>query len=350
MPHTLFRSILFFTTSLFLVMLFSVYGTTIAHAQKSGILNNMASIELRPPYPTPGTEVTAILHAGSTNKATTRVAWYMGDKVVQEEYSNFEYHFTAGPLGSTINLSVTAYPEKGNSLTVGVKRVVGAVTIIWEGKTYTPPFYAGRALHSQGSDVVLQAIPMISDGAGGTIDPSKLVFSWRIGGETNPSKAGIGLDTITTKAFSPLASLSVSVLVSDKLENVLAEKHIYVPVTQPAILFYEADPLMGIRYGTAFGARSRLSSAESRVYAEPYYMSAPSRSDSSLVYAWRVGSQKLSEQGSIVLRPNGVGSGSARIELVVTNNKVWQQNARNEMTMLFDTATLGSSNTETTPL
>jgi hypothetical protein len=309
------------------------------HAQ-SPLLNSStregpSHISLKPQYPAPGAEVTARLNAHMIYAPSARIVWKKDGVIVQEKLGGIEYTFTTGKVGTPISLEVIVYEESGNIIRKTLSQTVGAVSIIWEARTYTPPLYQGRALYSPDSEVVLQALPIIANGKGGFLDTKDMVFNWRLHGETNPRHSGQGLDSITAKGKTPFIPLSATVQIQDKLGKTLAIGQVKVPITYPEVLFYESNPLTGLVRTKAIASPYFMRATESTLYAEPYYMSAPTRTDPALVYEWRVGSQKLSLPGKITMRPEGVGAGNARIETTVTHRIFMSQRARGDSTIRF---------------
>jgi len=233
-----------------------------------------------------------------------------------------------------------------------VRLTVGHVAIVWEGLTYTPPLYSGRALRSQGATTRLLALPSVSDRAGGVVDPAELVFAWRVDGESRPSRIGRGLQSIDVTSKNPLTSLRVGVEIQNDSGDVLARNWVTIPVTHPELLFYEEIPGLNIAHNNALGDTGYVIGNESRLYAEPYYMSVKQRTDPNLEYEWTLDGTSYETPASIVLRPEGVGVGTANISLTTTNRAIWSQRARNDVRMRFNASGEQSSTVspETTPL
>ncbi len=332
-----------------LCMLFFGIGTPFTHAQSLLPIQQRSDpsfVALTPRYPAPGDEVVAKLNAHMIYAPSARIVWKQNGKVVQESVGGLEYRFTVEKIGQTIDLEVIVYEESGNILRKTLKQTVGAVSIVWEGLTYTPPLYAGRALHSPRSEVVLQALPVIANGAGGYMNTKNLVFNWHLYGETNPRFSGQGLDSIVAKAKTPYAPLEASVHIQNKQGETLAIGHVSVPVTHPYVRFYEEYPQFGVKYTHTLDAEYRLPSNKRTIYAEPYFISAPTRTDQSLTYAWRIGSQLLNSQGNVTLEPSGSGSSASSLELTVSNGSVLEQRARGALRVLFSGSSEGTANTD----
>jgi hypothetical protein len=344
----------FFTSLLVCSALFTLTLATSVHAQSFLTTQSESSpshISLKPTYPAPGDTVVARLNAHMIYAPSARVVWKQDGKIVQESLGGVEYSFVAGKVGAPINLEVVVYEENGNILRKTLSQTVGAVSIIWEGRTYTPPLYQGRALFSPDSEVVLQALPIIANGKGGFLDTKDMVFKWHLHGETNPRYTGKGLDSIVAKGKTPFIPLTASVQITDASGAILAIGHTKIPITYPSVLLYEGHPLTGLIRSKTLSSSYSMNTSESTLFAEPYYMSTPTRTDPSLVYEWRIASQKITTPGKVVLRPQGSGAGSASVEATVTHRTLINQRARGETTVRFQaTESSAFESTATEPL
>src|SRR3990167_8183019 len=101
------------------------------------------------------------------------------------------------------------------------------VDILWQGKTYTPPFYKGKTLWSSQSKIALLAIPHIS-GAG---NPVNLTYKWIKNGTVLGNINGVGKNTLafTDSILSKPQTIKVEILSEQK--TVLASASIFVTPT-----------------------------------------------------------------------------------------------------------------------
>jgi len=84
------------------------------------------------------------------------------------------------------------------------------VDILWQGETYTPPFYKGRALWSSQSRITFLAIP---HGAG-IGNPANLTYRWTQNGTVLGNINGIGKNTLsfTDSVLSKPQTIKIDVL------------------------------------------------------------------------------------------------------------------------------------------
>ena len=317
-----------------------VFHTHTAQALGLDLLTlGSAQIELDPPYPSPGTRVEATFRSTALDIYSTNVTWTMDKKVVLRASGDTRYHFIAGPIGSVMVLSATAHDAEGVERTATAIIRVSDVSLVWEGRTYTPPFYLGRALSGGGGSLVVLALPVVPDSSGQPTATDQLYFEWHADDGTTPFAYGLGKAAVLYRS-RPLSTEppSVSVVVKDINGAVRAARTISVPVTDPSVVLYEDDPLYGIGYDRALGNEYPIAGRAVSLVAEPYYFSVPSRTDTSLTYAWEVGEQTLENAGSITLSPGGDGGGVSPLRVAVTHNTVWQQRADASTQIAFTAA------------
>jgi hypothetical protein len=339
---TLFRP--YFWHGMFGVFLFSLLliypllkPISVLNAQSIEELESIstASLTLDPAFPAPGETVTATFESFAMDLNLASITWKMDGVVVQQSQGGKTYTFTAGLLGSRSQLSVVATHPSGKVLSADTKLLINAVSLIWEGQTYTPPFYRGRALAGPGANSIVVAVPSVFSPNGSLYDPATLLYEWRINAGSNPFAAGIGKTSIEVVGGMRPIPARVSVIIMTPSGETLASEYIDVPITQPEVLFYEDDPLSGIQYAKALQGRNSLTSREMVLVAEPYYMSAITRTDPGLEYVWTVGGSREQNKGSVILRPEGVGEGVAQVTLVLTNKEYFMQRIRGDLSFTF---------------
>jgi len=332
-------------------LFFAIYHTTSAQFDlKMTRFSDPETIQLRPPFPSPGETVTATLISPNDLKSSY-IIWSVDGTVVQQSNNGVSYTFTAKNAGVRTSLVATASGGSSPSIVVTKDFFINNVILLWEAKTYTPPLYPGRALLGPGGEATVVVVPTIYTATGGIYDPNVLMYTWRVDANATPLTEGLGITSVTVKNDQLFKPVRVSVNIADTQGIVLATKFIEIPIIQPKIILYEDSRLSGTRYANALRGEYSLTTAEVTLIAEPYFMSAKKRDDETLSYAWQIGSLTQGNSGSIVLRPEGVGGGRAGLSLVVTNKSYLAQRIRGELSILFTSqASTKSANPNTTPL
>lgn len=295
------------------------FSSSFVYAQAGSGTLASAYIELDPQYPKPGDRVRAALKTSSVDIKSSQIIWRMNGEVVLQGYGMREYTFQAGPVGTISGLDVTATSPSGNVVRAQKKFGINDVSFAWEGNTYVPPFFSGRALVSPGAEARVVAFPMVFDGSGKLYNQNNLWFEWMVNGKVNDDASGRGKNTAVLKTERPFDGFKITLTIYDSFGEALMRRFFEVPTTNPQIVFYEDSPLLGIRYGNGFGDAFFMEDEELALVAEPYYASAVTRTDANLEYAWDIDGQAMNVPGTIVLRPEGAGQGSASVSLTILN-------------------------------
>ncbi len=326
------------------VMFVCTCGTHTSHAQMNALTQaqqglagiTVASIELSPKFPTPGSAVKATLNAPTIELDTSLVTWVVNGTVVQKEYSNDSYEFTVGKVGDVYSIVVIAEDSRGTTVKAEKKLYVSDIALVWEGRTYTPPFYKGRALQSLGSEVAFTVFPSVLDEKGRLYNASELSYIWSINYDSSPVVSGRGKSAVVLKNDQPYQDFVVNLQVKDPKGVVRTVKKVIIPATQPKVVLYEDSPLVGIHYPKAITGTLGVYEREVSVVAEPYYISAPTRTSQELSYEWTVDGSTFTNPGTLTFatEKNSL-SGESMVNVVIKNTAYWLQNARANFTVLF---------------
>lgn len=312
-----------------------------------------ATISLSPKFPKPGDVVVAKLTLYGFNRSSAYVTWIVNGEIVSQAYGEDRYSFVAGEVGSKITVGFIVQDTAGSKASGETTAQVSDLTIVWEGKTYTPLFYKGRSMFSGGADVVVSAVPSIVDSKGVFYGKDELIYSWTVGGPTNsPSVSGLGQHTAVLKNTRLFDPFIVYLQVSDPKGNLRSAEQIRIPFTQPVLQLYEDSPYVGVYYGRAVGPTYGVySGREATVVAEPYHIIASSRVDPILTYEWLIGNKKYTSPGSISFGAEGPGYGSTPLSLTVKSEESLMQSARIDKTIDFgERGMWEQTNKETLPL
>jgi hypothetical protein len=311
------------------VALFVVFSGVLLPIDAAAVINSatrpsQSQITLNPSYPAPGDRVRANLKQYSLDANQSLVTWRLNGEVVQQGYGELTYNFIAGDVGTLIRIDVTMEDVNGRTLSDSYQTWVGDVAFVWEGRTYTPILYPGRALQSPGAQIALVALPNVVDANGRRYEKDELTYKW-VGRSSGELRTGRGKHSILVTNPNPFTTFRVTLTVEDPGGNVRAQRSVEIPVTEPAVQLYEDSPLLGVRYDSALGRTYRMYSTEAVITAEPYYMSASARDDEVLSYEWDIERTLYDNPGSIILRPEGTDAGNATLNLSITNSEYWLQ-------------------------
>lgn len=188
-----------------------------------------------------------------------------------------------------------------------------SVDIIWQGETYTPPFYEGRALWSKQSMITLVAVPQ------GLGNPSSLIYKWTQDGTVLGNISGQGRDTLRFEdsIFSKARTIKVEILSAD--EEILADSQIAVIPTTYLPLVYENNPLLGYMFHKEVGSVFNLEEGEVTFSAFPLFSTPALRDGANLVYKWVTNNGDTETSNSVTYRAPEGAKGSSRVNLRISN-------------------------------
>lgn len=310
-------------------------------AQSTGTtFGTSMTLSASPEYPTPNSSVQIKAASVFLNLNTSVITWYVNGRVVQSDIGATQFQITAGELGSETRIYVEAQGGNASAIAQGVVRPT-EVDLLWEGDSYVPPFYRGRALPTSGSSIRLFAIPRLVPGGSSTPIPAEdLIYTWRQGGQILQGASGRGRYTATIEAspFSQTESVSVEVKTTDGELRGFASARI--PSTDPKLVLYEDHPAFGILFHQALINGSTISESEASFSVIPYFAPEPTLKSSLLQYAWRVNGTPLTNDptrpNTITLNAEGT-DGNALIELAFTHATNYFISARNSWNLTLST-------------
>ncbi len=297
-----------FSTTLFIIF----FGlTNIAYAQTIPAQDNLQFI-VTPEYPGPKEVVNIQIEDYTQNLNSLEISWFLDGKLQKRGVGDRKFQFTTGDLGSVSKISVSssAFSKEINVRPTGLD-------IVWQTKSYTPPFYKGKALYTYQSLVDFVAMPSFMTSSGAMIDPKTLVYKWTRNGSVLGDSSGYGKNVFSTSGGVLAKPLQVEVEASTIDGSMRAKKSIELQGAQPEVFLYENHPLYGILYNKAIGPQFDLKSKEISLSSAPYFFDVNRKDDPALTYNWSMNGKKLSNQknpDSLVLRkPDNTQSGSALV-------------------------------------
>ena len=267
-------------------------------------LANYTTIKIFPENPGPGKSVTANLELYLTDLNKAEISWFLNGEMVEKGIGNKSFRFQTGQVGSVSRVSVLIVTFEGESVEKEIVIRPAEVDILWNASTYTPPFYEGKALFTNQSEVRLSALPNITNSSGSRVSPENLVFRWYKGNTFIQSDSGFGKNTLTLKGGVLFKSLDIKVEVATLDNSSKAENRIIIPSENPLVLIYEEHPLFGTLLNKSL-TDFVLKEKEIKLSAVPYFFDTSSKNSASLEYIWNQNLGPVSEleqPSEIVLR------------------------------------------------
>ena len=235
------------------------------------------------PGPNETIHVSIESYLSDMNKATIR--WSVNGKVVDSGIGKTTFSFKNGVPNTTTRLVISVTTNTGENITKELTFRPVDIMVLWEADTYTPPFYKGKPLMTTQSTVRIIAVPNTTTSKN-TLDGGGLVFEWEKDGITTKSSSGYNKNSFLFEGPKPYGEANVRVKVSSLNDATKSDFAINVPLSQPIILFYESQPLLGVLYNRPVDATSAFSAKEVSIKAEPYFFSNETLGQQINSYQW----------------------------------------------------------------
>lgn len=196
-----------------------------------------------------------------------------------------------------------------------------SVDLLWQGKTYAPPFYKGRDLWSNQSRISFMAIPQ------GLGNPAALHYKWTRNGTVLGNINGVGrnylsfLDSILSKPQT------IKVEIISGQNTVLAEASVTVTPISPILAVYENNPLYGYMFHRETSGTYELKEREVTFSAFPFFFSISNRANSKVSYEWRTNVGETETTNSVTYRSPDNAAGSSAVQVRATNKDQITQDA-----------------------
>ena len=326
---------------IFIVSLFILSVSLFAHAQIPG-LGEVISFQVSPENPRPNQIVTINIDSFSIdlNRADS-ITWLVNNEVVSRGAGVKQMQFEAGKLGSRSVIDVVVRGTDIGTVTESITIAPTEVDLLWEAKTYTPPFYSGKALPSSDAEITITAIPQFVTSNGNKLKSSELIFTWKRDGKVLGKDSGRGKDMIKITGPRIFNSTLIQAKVSSLRSTLQGKEIISISTVQPKIIFYKNDIILGMRYEKGIKDTLTLSEEEVNITAHPYFFSGNRRVSSDFNYNWNVDGSSVpsspDDESSIVLRQIGEGEGSAVVTLSIQSIDKILQVARESFSVIFGT-------------
>ena len=288
-------------------------------------------------FPEPNQQITASVESFSFDSNRSFISWSVDGVIVAEGQGLLDTTFSVGEAGTETTLRVIAATPNGP---VSAERTFrpALVDIVYEAESYTPPLYRGKALVASQNIVRVIAVPFLFDGSGNRIDSDRIIYTWSVGNRVAQDQSGMGRDAFAV--VGPRGSGQATIYVTAESPDGLttARSALTIATVDPFVIFYENDPLRGVRFERALENTFRLNNEEVMITAVPYFLTGNERAGETTQYQWNLNGNRvdnpLSDTSSIVLRETG-GSGTATLSLKLQHLENILQRAGSSLRVLF---------------
>ncbi len=293
----------FLKLNIFLLSFFCFFG--FANAQV--LSDEFVTITTNPESPQPNQSVTVTIESSITDLNTYVISWYKNDNLVKSDTGATSYTFVTGDAGVTDTITVLVGDEYIKTINISPAKI----NLIWETNASTHPFYKGKTLSSYQSSVKVVAMPDIAN-----VDPKNFIYTWKLDWKVLGNDSGAGKNVLYVDGISEIRDKLVTVNVESIDGTFQAQNSIYINWTEPSLLFYVDDSLLGVLYNKAIIGSLDLNQEEVSLRAYPFYFSK----DGAITYDWKINGDSISKfTNNLVTFKRGDEAGSSRIDLGVNN-------------------------------
>ncbi len=321
-----------------LILSLAVIGAMVgmpALAQFDNTLNSLAagsavpSIEIDPPFPKPGQEITVSLKDYRSGSQGSAITWSTNGKELPEMKNLLSFKLDAPGSGEVLQVNAYIANAALGDTVVNVEVRPYYLDLVIEPQTRVLEFYLGRSLPSIGSSI--NATALIDNG----VNPNNLIYRWRVNQTVLDGGATRGHNKVSFPM--PIGNDSIiSVEVSQLDGTMIAKKNLRLPSVAPSILFYEVDPLLGISRLPIVKSLLMVGNSAT-IKAEPYNLDSRTY-NSPDISEWKVGNTGATTLSGnpyeITLEKTQV-SGGFDLEFHVRNTKEVLQGAKKSIKVDF---------------
>jgi len=189
--------------------------------------------------------------------------------------------------------------DSGTNSTGGIQNTIALpIDLLVDSDSYTPPFYRGRALPAIGTSIRLVAFAHPPTISGVTQSAGDLIYTWKQDDRVVGNVSGQGRSSVTLPSPMLYGTSNIEVDVESTDHILVGSATISIHATEPVVLLYEDNPLIGIAFNHALGTSNTIAETETTFAAIPFFASALSPNDSRLQYSWMLNNNAITPSTS----------------------------------------------------
>lgn len=278
--------------------------------------NGSLSITLSPQYPQPGETVTARIDDYSISAAGASISWQRDGEVVPVSAGTRAIEFTIPNTGDSTRLTVALSLPSGGRMVAERTIVPRYLDVILEPQTYTPRFYAGRALPSHNS--VVRVTALLHE-ANKLVDPTKYTYTWRLNNKViggGGQRGGYKTDIVIPYGLTS----TLTVDVQDQTGQTVSRRLFSIPSVPVELQLYEVSTLYGLSEKIVSDSFSMIGNSLT-LRAVPYYLDLRAGDSQDIFTEWSINNRKTetSNRDPFEITLNRSGGGTTNIGFKVRN-------------------------------
>lgn len=277
------------------------------------------SIVTSPKNPEPNNMVSISIESYSTDLDQSKIVWAVDGKIVKSGTGIKNISVQAGGLGTSKSIEISISPTGATPFKKSLIIKPSEVDLVWQGNTYTPPFYKGRTLWSGQSDFTALAIPHIVNSSGREANPANFFYKWSRNGEAEGNSSGVGKNSIKLSTSIFPIPQEIQVEISDG-DSILATKKTVISSNDMSLLVFEDNPLYGPLFNNGVIDKISLKEKEVTLIAYPLFFNTQARENSFISYSWLInGLASGQNTSSVTFRAPDNSGGSSDVSVHIGN-------------------------------
>lgn len=315
---------------LFIFILIFVFLPKLSSAQTLSIpgqipdIEEQVSLDMNPGSPAPNEQVKLKLNAYGTDLSRAFISWKINGVRQKEGRGEQEFELNSGNIGTKTTIEISIKPLNGPLIEKTVSFTPQEVDLIWEARSYTPPFYRGKSFQGHLGEAVVVAIPNFKKENKQSVNSDSMKYTWQRNQQVVGESGGYQKNSF--KFFGTILSKpeEIQVKVEDDVGGV-ARKFITITPKTPKVLLYENNPLYGLLFNKTSGVFN-MQEKELSIVGMPMFFETSTKNAPQIEYSWKVNDETDSsfKSSSITLRNNGE-KGVAKISLKARHIKNFLQ-------------------------
>ncbi|QQG42704.1 MAG: hypothetical protein HYW15_00555 [Candidatus Giovannonibacteria bacterium] len=293
---------------------------------------NDFTLNVSPQSPRAGSAVTVTARSFAFDGRRASFAWFLGGKKVDSGVGLSEKTFTAGKLGTELNIIVEVASVEGLFYEARANINVADIDFVVHPLTHTPLLYRGAALATPGSEVGIIAVPHLFRN-GAKLKPQNLIYEWSLDRKPLLSQSGGGRNKLLLRlADIRGGEYEISLRVSAADNEIFTGKTARFKTAAPEIVFYKTNPLTG-QGSSALSSFFARAGEQFSILAEPFYFGLDSLSRAG--FDWRANGEKINPDAGnprlLNLEAPAGAESAADVSITIKDAKALFQNAEGRL-------------------
>lgn len=317
-----------------LICLLLIFSTILgmAHRAKAQVASsNSIDVNIVPPNPAPYENTQVKLSSYAYNLDSVLITWSVDGKSSLSGIGKKSFSLTAPAAGaeSTVVAKI-ALPDGNVELRVAIRPAV--MVMLWQANdSYVPPFYKGKAMASEDSEVKIVAMPELRSG-GTQVSPKNMTYAWTKDYTNNQEGSGYGKNFFIYSNDFLEGENIVGVVAQTTDGKTSSEAKITVATRKPEIIFYKNSKEWGTVWESALLSPYQVIGGET-VMGVPYFISPKNLLNPTLSFTWFINNNAVNILGFrknvIPLKVEEGASGRSTLRLDIENrDKVFQSTSK----------------------